>query len=557
MMNEQRTLKRHHVGALPLLHAIAKRLGLRDLIERHVPKHGNDQIPVADTLILLSYNLAIGKIPFYELAAWVQSIDLRTIGYSAFDAEKFNDDRFGRSLVRLYSTNRAVLMTELVIRCVQAFQIELQRIHNDSTSVKACGKYPGKTPTGFELKHGKSKDHRPDLKQLIFSLSVSADGAIPVHYKTYPGNRTDDTTHIETWKTLLKITAHPDFLYVADSKLCTDEQLFHISGKGGRAITIMPGTWSEVKEFKNILRTTTKTKKEIWRRKKTEYGDQTEYYSAFTGQYLTRKRGYRIHWIYSSEKRQRDRANREARLSKAEQDLMKLNARLNKRNLKEKDAIDAAALSIVEKYDVANFLGFCVSINKAQETIQIGQGRPGNNTRYKTIISTIYSLTWTRNLNELKHESGVDGVFPLVCTDVELTAKEVLKAYKYQPRLEKRFNQFKSYQKAAPLLFKDVKRIEANFFIFFISLMLHALIEREVRSKMELHEDHSLLLYPEEREADRPTTNKIIDVFESVSTYSVIQDGKVVEEFKDSLTSTQLTILRYLDIPEREFWSGN
>ena len=74
---------------------------------------------------------------------------------------------------------------------------------------------------------------------------------------------------------------------------------------------------------------------------------------------------------------------------------------------------------------------------------------------------------------------------------------------------------------------------------------------------MELHEDHSLLLYPEEREADRPTTNKIIDVFESVSTYSVIQDGKVVEEFKDSLTSTQLTILRYLDIPEREFWSGN
>ncbi|MEA3292778.1 MAG: hypothetical protein U9Q71_10825, partial [Pseudomonadota bacterium] len=45
------------------------------------------------------------------------------------------------------------------------------------------------------------------------------------HHKVYSGNRTDDTTHIETWNTLRKITPSADFLYVADCKLCTDVQL--------------------------------------------------------------------------------------------------------------------------------------------------------------------------------------------------------------------------------------------------------------------------------------------------------------------------------------------
>ena len=66
--------------------------------------------------------------------------------------------------------------------------------------MKAYGEIPGRIKTGLKLARGKSKDYRPDLKQLVFTLSVSSDGAVPVHYKMYPGNRSDDTTHIETWK---------------------------------------------------------------------------------------------------------------------------------------------------------------------------------------------------------------------------------------------------------------------------------------------------------------------------------------------------------------------
>jgi hypothetical protein len=105
-----RTLKRHHVGALPLLRAIAQRLGLKDVLERYVTRHGNDQVSVVDTLVLLSYNLTIGKEPLYQLADWVQSLDLRPLGYSEFELEWFNDARFGRALDRLYGADRACLI---------------------------------------------------------------------------------------------------------------------------------------------------------------------------------------------------------------------------------------------------------------------------------------------------------------------------------------------------------------------------------------------------------------------------------------------------------------
>ncbi len=75
----------------------------------------------------------------------------------------------------------------------------------------------------------------------------------------------------------------------------------------------MPETWAEDAAFKSVLRTTRKAKKEIWRRPKPGYAEATEYFSVFVGEHLTHKRGYRIHWIYSSEKRLRDRQNRAVR----------------------------------------------------------------------------------------------------------------------------------------------------------------------------------------------------------------------------------------------------
>jgi transposase len=553
---KSRTLKRMQVGGLPLIHAIAERMRLKEILYKYIPVHGNEDIPAVETLMLLVYNLIVGKDPLYELQEWVESIDFRCINNEDYENVKFNDDRFGRVLNKLFLVDRASLMTELVVFFVEEFSIVVERISNDSTSLKAFGRYPGRTKTGLELKRGISKDHRPDLKQLVFSLSIAGDGAVPIHYKCYPGNVTDDKTHIETWNSLLKITGNPDFLYVADCKLCTDEQLSYIVDQGGRAVTIIPETWKEVESFKEKLRQTKKAKDIIWRRRKPGNHDKKEYFSAFKGDYFTTKRGYRIHWIYSSEKRKRDRENREKHLKKVEQCLALLNGKINKRALKTRKAIEDAAQQIIKEHKLENFFHISIGTITEKHQVQIGTGRPGKNTKFRTEVNTLFTLSWTQKKKVLKQEAQTDGVFPLLCTDNELTAKEVLKAYKYQPRLEKRFAQFKSIHNAAPLLFKKIERIEANMFGFFIALVVQALIEREVRNKMKEQKIEKIRVYPEQREASHPTTSKIIDRFDSICTYKIMENSKVVETFKDSLNEDQKLILSLLNIEEDEYWKS-
>ncbi len=260
-------LKRFNVDGIPLINSIAERLGLKTIISDYISPYGNETVPAVDTLMLLLCNITLGRQPLYELEQWVQRIDPSCYGLRIETSGIYNDDRFGRALDKLYLADRASLMTEIVMKMIRVVDLDLSRVHNDSTTVKAYGKIPGLTKTGLKLAHGNSKDHRPDLKQLVFSLSVSSDGAVPVHYKTYSGNRTDDTTHIETWNTVRRIAGTQSFIYVADCKVCTSKQLGYIVGEGGRVITIMPETWKESKTFKEGLRSEKKDKKRIWVRK--------------------------------------------------------------------------------------------------------------------------------------------------------------------------------------------------------------------------------------------------------------------------------------------------
>ncbi len=66
------------------------------------------------------------------------------------------------------------------------------------------------------IRHGHSKDHRLELKQLLYILTVSNDGGVPVYFTTEDGDRNDDGTQIATWDLLRDLTGRADFLYVAD-----------------------------------------------------------------------------------------------------------------------------------------------------------------------------------------------------------------------------------------------------------------------------------------------------------------------------------------------------
>jgi len=66
----------------------------------------------------------------------------------------------------------------------------------------------------------------------------------------------------------------------------------------------------------------------------------------------------------------------------------------------------------------------------------------------------------------------------------ELSDREVLEAYKKQPLVEKRFEQLKTDFKAAPVYLKEVRRIRALLCVYFLVVLVEALLEREMRRAM-------------------------------------------------------------------------
>ncbi len=551
------TLKRTRIGEIPLLQHVVRRLGLDRLLRSYIPPHGNETYPAADTLLLLVFNIASGRWPLYDLRRWTTDIDGRLLGRkSALPEEVFNDDRYARALDKLFSVDRASFLTDCTLGVVRSTGLELSQLHNDSTTVKTTGKMPQRTRSGLSFEYGHSKDHRPDLRQIVFSLTISADGAVPVHCKTWPGNRTDDTTHIETWTVLRDMAGRSDFLYVADCKLCTEKQLSFIVGNGGRCVTIIPKTRGEVKKFKESMRENPRGKERIMRRPVSGRDGSFETFYRIRGSYETDKGGYGVHWIYSTEKRRQDSEQRERRMDEASLALADISGRLNKRRLKTKEQIQERVEKILKKHDVKAF--YDVTIEQYEEVTrkQRGRGRPGRGTAYREESKTVYSLSWRRDREALEREKNVDGLFPLLCTDREMGAKEALLAYKYQPRLEKRFEQLKSVHLAAPTLFKKTSRVEAVMFLFFMALIIQAVIEREVRNSMKAREIDAIAVYPEHRLAYHPTTAKIIERFHDTSVYRVMRGDEVETEYRDDLSAVQKEVLELLGMTEQDYWDS-
>ena len=203
--------------------------------------------------MLLRNILLNARRPLYTHAEWAVRAEPALLGLKEGEGAFLNDDRVGRALDRLFDANRAALLTEIVLRAIREFRVDLDRLHNDSTTLTLTGEY--RDADGVIMRgqptliatYGHNKDHRPDLKQLLFVLTISADGAVPVHYQALNGNTNDSSTHIETWETLKSCRPTGTSLCLW---LCVlRETLAHIDKHGGRFITVLPAIAREDRWF--------------------------------------------------------------------------------------------------------------------------------------------------------------------------------------------------------------------------------------------------------------------------------------------------------------------
>jgi transposase len=144
-------------------------------------------------------------------------------------------------------------MLDLSVNAIQAHQLEINKIHNDSTTITFKGRYENQDPEAVQLRYGHNKDYRPDCLQLVFGLNITDDGHVPLSFTLFDGNQSDDKTHIPNWEQLRQMLDKTDFIDVADCKFCSKDNLDHIHQNGGYFITVMPKNRSILKPFSQQL----------------------------------------------------------------------------------------------------------------------------------------------------------------------------------------------------------------------------------------------------------------------------------------------------------------
>jgi len=401
----------------------------------------------------------------------------------------------------------------------------------------------------------RSKDHRPDLKQLLFILTTSADGAVPVQFRCEAGNCNDSPTHIETWNALCQAAGSPDFLYVADSKLCARESLDYIHQHGGRLVCVLPRTRLEDAEFREWIQ----THEPDWTLVRDEpnpyrSGGPRDRWWTHRAELPSREM-WPVVWVHSSLLALRHDTRRRERIARAQEALTDLNAKLSAPRAHRRKRADVAQRvdDILAETRTKKYLRIELYQGEEHHFRQASRGRPGPNTRYVRKTRKFWQVRFALDDDAIAYERKSDGTYPLLTNDRSLSDAQVFEAHKRQPRIEKRFAQTKSVFQIAPVLLKNEARIEALFFVYFLALLVQALLERELRRAMQRNGVETLALYAEERTTHRPTAEQVLRLFSLVQRHVLEHDGQHVRSFEPELTALQLQVLDLLGVPKNAY----
>ncbi|MDK1039683.1 MAG: IS1634 family transposase [Actinomycetota bacterium] len=191
---------------------------------------------------------------------------------------------------------------------------------------------------------------------------------------------------------------------------------------------------------------------------------------------------------------------------------------------------------------------------QSEETFrQASRGRPGKDTQYRKKLTTRFDLSFRIDDAAVAEDAASDGVFPLITNVTDLDELELLKAYKRQSKIEKRFSQLKTDFEVAPVYLKSVHRIQALLAVYFLALLVESLLERELRQAMRRKEIDWLPLYPEGRACRRPTSRRVIDLFEPVQRHTLTHGKQSAEVLITELTRVQCRVLTLLGLPSKQY----
>lgn len=166
------------------------------------------------------------------------------------DARPRNDDALGRALDTLYAYDVTALYRLIATTAAERRGLAPRMAHLDRTSCHVDGHYnSGEAPAEqvVHITRGDSRDHRPDLNQVMLAWIIEHQAGIPVLMQPLSGNRSDGqefgqvvSEPIAQWHTTYGTTD-----LVADSALYREANLQRFANTQLKWMTRVPATLSD------------------------------------------------------------------------------------------------------------------------------------------------------------------------------------------------------------------------------------------------------------------------------------------------------------------------
>lgn len=518
---------------LPLVGALLRELAVKGTVDALIPPHDRNAVTAGECVEALVLTILTGEHALSRVADTLAGYDLAVIFQRPMEAAHFHDNRLGRALDALWTAGLDRLYGAVVSQAIHRYGLELARLHTDTTSLKVYGAYEREADEeGPLVTFGYSRDHRPDLKQLLFGLTVTAEG-VPVWGHVTDGNRSDSTEqrfHITQLRQHLPDLSEP--LLVADSKFFAGETMALAAEHRCRFVTLVPQTAGlrqalvEAPEPRELPL--------LWERPGRRQGDTAHYRGASV------RRPYR--WktttgevqelplrflVVESTQLAKAKAPRLAAAQQTERDaLAALQRQWQRRCFAcEADAHQAASLCVRELSLRYHHLTYTVAADWVPGK-HARRGRPPKQAPHPQ--RQVWQVTWqVQEASEILTAQARRESRFVLATNVldagQLSDAEVLKAYKGQPAAELSFKWAKNPAAIAPIFLEIPSRIAALGCVYLMALLVYTLVERHVRKSLAARGE---TLPDRPAPSQRPTARTVFQLMRNIAVVTLDWAGQ-------------------------------
>lgn len=467
------SVKVEDIDHLGIVAGVIQDLGIIDMIDSCIVPDERESISTGEAIAGMIINgLGFSDRPISLTPQFFQGKALDILIREGITPDMLNRFKLGRSLDKVFSYGCDLLFSEIGLSVCKQEGIDLRFNSLDTTSFSLTGEYASDSDEhAILVTHGYSKDHRPDLKQVIQELMVSQDGGVPFMSKSHDGNASDNNVFRERCASILKEFASsegPRYL-IADSKLYTSENaanLVHLP-----FITRIPGNLKVVGEvIEQSLSMDT------WQ----EIDDRTRYQRLDLCHYGMEQRWLVVYSEKAYKRAGKTLAKAQARESeKVSKQLFHLQARRFDTAESAQEALD----KIVKKLSYHKL----ETTELAQHVQYASRGRPKADSAIKGIKWQI-TATVAPDTTKVSHKRHQKACYVLGTNipDSQLSDLEVLVGYKDQGAVERGFRFLKSpVFFVSSLYVKKPSRIEGLLMVMTLALLIYSVAQRRMRRKLE------------------------------------------------------------------------